>query len=286
MSDATAENGRTMHDRAAELLEGYVLEALDPPETAVVDEHLDDGCEDCEEELGILRRVVQALPLGSRWIAPREGLRDQILEAALAVSSGQAGSAVQADAPSAQLQRRDSAPIPMRRRPLQALAGSFGIAAGFGMIALGGLLAWAVVLQTQVDDLQSENSSLVSTLSATESRIESNMASLIWTASDGDMLQFVSESGTSARARLLWDSDAQLFVIGAMGLNATQDAGAYGVWVDGVKLATLHVGETGASFVEGYTQLRLADAAEITITREDDPEATEPTGATVLTLVR
>ncbi|MCZ6544601.1 MAG: hypothetical protein O6913_02715, partial [Chloroflexi bacterium] len=87
-------------------------------------------------------------------------------------------------------------------------------------------------------------------------------------------------------ARLLWDSDAQLFVIGAMGLNSTQDAGAYGVWVDGVKLATLHVGETGASFVEGYTQLRLADAAEITITREDDPEATEPTGATVLTLVR
>ena len=280
MSDATAENGRTMHDRAAELLEGYALEALDPPETAVVDEHLDDGCEDCEEELGILRRVVQALPLGSRWIAPREGLRDQILEAALAVSSGQA------NAPSAQLQRRDSAPIPMRRRPLQALAGSFGIAAGFGMIALGGLLAWAVVLQTQVDDLQSENRSLVSILSATESRIETNMASLIWTASDGDMLQFVSDSGTTARARLLWDSDAQLFVIGAMGLNSTQDAGAYGVWVDGVKLATLNVGETGASFVEGYTQLRLADAAEITITHEDVPEATEPTGATVLTLVR
>ena len=290
MSDATAGDGLTMHDRAAELLEGYVLDSLDPPETAVVDEHLDDGCEDCEEELGILRRVVQALPLGSRLFAPSEGLRDQILEAAQAVSSGQAVKAIQADAPSAQLQRRDSAPIPIRRRPLQALAGSFGIAAGFGMIALGGLLAWAVILQTQVDDLQSENSSLVSTLSATESRIDNNMASLIWTASDGDTVQFVSDSGTTARALLLWDEDAQLFVIAAMGLNETNGTGAYVAWAvtdDGpVKLATMNVGETGASVAEGYTTVPLTESASMTITHEDDPETTEPMGATVLTLSR
>ena len=86
MSDSAAGDGCTTHDRAAELLEGYVLDALDPPETAVVNEHLDDGCDDWEQELGILRRVLEALPLGLRLIAPREELREQILAAASAAT--------------------------------------------------------------------------------------------------------------------------------------------------------------------------------------------------------
>ena len=54
------------HTRAAELLEAYVLDALEPGETALVSDHLHtDGCLDCDEEVSALRRVVETIPLAT-----------------------------------------------------------------------------------------------------------------------------------------------------------------------------------------------------------------------------
>ena len=50
--------GDSPHEQASSLLEAYVLDALEPEETAVVDAHLDEGCEDCEGEGQVPAEVV------------------------------------------------------------------------------------------------------------------------------------------------------------------------------------------------------------------------------------
>lgn len=60
----------SLRDTASERLEGYVLGALEPAEAAVVDEHLDEVREDCEEEVSVLARIAQSPPLASRLVNP------------------------------------------------------------------------------------------------------------------------------------------------------------------------------------------------------------------------
>lgn len=74
----------SLHDTASELLEGYVLGALEPAEAAVVDEHLDEGCEDCEQEVSVLARIAQSLPLASRLVNPAGELKSRVLSAVAA----------------------------------------------------------------------------------------------------------------------------------------------------------------------------------------------------------
>jgi hypothetical protein len=80
MSNSTPP-GESLHATASELLEGYVLEALEPAEAALVDQHLDEGCEDCEEDVNVLTRVALALPLASRLVAPAEELKSRVIAA-------------------------------------------------------------------------------------------------------------------------------------------------------------------------------------------------------------
>lgn len=58
----------SLHDQAAELLEAFALDALAPEEKAVVTAHLDEGCEDCEDEVSALRSIAARLPLAAPLI--------------------------------------------------------------------------------------------------------------------------------------------------------------------------------------------------------------------------
>ena len=69
----------TLHEQASPMLEGYVLDALEPEETAIVDAHLDEGCVDCENDVGALRRVMGWIPLGAPLYGVGAGLKQRIL---------------------------------------------------------------------------------------------------------------------------------------------------------------------------------------------------------------
>ncbi len=285
MTEAEARS-ETLHDRAAELIEGYALGALEPAEAAIVDEHLEEGCEDCEEEVSTLVRVLQALPLASRLVAPpSDDLKARVLDSIAAAPPGGASAGT--------MTRRDeSVPIAIscRLRLSQRLQ---AVAAAFGVLAIGGLLAWAIVLQSQVDDLESENSSLAAALqdgpSATNASVVSALFAL--TGERTSALQFVSDLNVEARARLMWDPDEALFVLAATGLDPTPGSSAYILWAPEepggpVQLARLYVDASGVSVVDGRTDLALSQVDLMTITHEDDPTTLTPTGASLLTFSR
>ena len=142
MTNPTPPN-ESLHDRASELLEGYVLGALEPAEAAVVDQHLDEGCEGCEDEVSVLARVARSLPLASRLVAPAAQLKGRVLAAVAASTAGDSAGPDDTDGPS--MTRRDQRPIQIwSMRRFQA------VAASLGFVALGGLLAWAVVAANTV----------------------------------------------------------------------------------------------------------------------------------------
>ncbi len=60
------------------MLEGYVLDALEPNEAAVVSGHLDEGCVDCENEVGVLRRVLGLIPLATPLLEVGAALKQRI----------------------------------------------------------------------------------------------------------------------------------------------------------------------------------------------------------------
>jgi anti-sigma-K factor RskA/putative zinc finger protein len=66
------------HNRWSEDLAAYALGALDPPETADMERHLD-GCDRCQQELRWLRPAVQALPETVERTEPSPGLRQSLM---------------------------------------------------------------------------------------------------------------------------------------------------------------------------------------------------------------
>jgi hypothetical protein len=68
-----------IHDLTA----GYALDALAPEERRAYEEHLE-GCERCQEELGVFWTTTDALALAASGPAPSDALRGRILEAASA----------------------------------------------------------------------------------------------------------------------------------------------------------------------------------------------------------
>ena len=120
-------------DTASELLEGYVLGALEPAEAAVVDEHLDEGC---EQEVSVLARIAQSLPLASRLVNPAGELKSRVLSAVAASDAS-----VSDDAAAPTMMRRGPWPVAIwSARRFQA------IAASMALLVLDGLLAWAIAL--------------------------------------------------------------------------------------------------------------------------------------------
>jgi anti-sigma-K factor RskA len=120
-----------------DLLAPYALDALTEEERERFERHLAD-CEECSEQLALLREPVAALAYAAEGPAPREALRGRIIEGARAEPR--------------------SAVIKLRRRswPLAAVA---GVAAAAACLAIG-LGLWANSLSNSLDRERSAKSAL------------------------------------------------------------------------------------------------------------------------------
>jgi anti-sigma-K factor RskA len=124
-----------MSQEPHDLLAAYALDALDDEERERFEQHLAD-CEDCMEQLALLREPVAALAYAAEGPAPPEALRGRIIEGARAEPR--------------------AAVIKLRRRnwPLAAVA---GVAAAAACLAIG-LGIWANSLSNSLDRERSAKS--------------------------------------------------------------------------------------------------------------------------------
>jgi hypothetical protein len=137
-----------------DLLDAYSLGALSPEETVKVEEHVAD-CVRCWEELGKAQQTAALLALSVPMHDPPEHLTERILAKA----------------------RRDLAGIRSEpRQPLlQRLRVSWASAAvGLGVASVAAL-AFAGVLQAQVNDLRDENDRLATQVRATNQEMEQRL---------------------------------------------------------------------------------------------------------------
>ena len=118
-----------------DLLAPYALDALDDEERELFERHLA-GCEECSEQLALLRKPVAALAYAAEGPAPPEALRGRIIESARAEPR--------------------AAVIKLRRRnwPIAAVA---GVAAAAACLAIG-LGIWANSLSNSLDRERSAKS--------------------------------------------------------------------------------------------------------------------------------
>jgi anti-sigma-K factor RskA len=121
-------------DETSELLAAYALDALSPDEASAVERHLE-GCRRHDAELRELREGVAAIALAAAGREPPPELRARLL------------AAFEAEAV--------AAPVPLRpaeRMRIWRPTTTFAYAAAAVLIvALAGLLAWNIVLQTGGD---------------------------------------------------------------------------------------------------------------------------------------
>ena len=118
-----------------DLLAAYALDALDADERERFERHLAD-CEECSEQLALLREPVAALAYAAEGPAPPEALRGRIIESARAESR----------APVIKLRRAN--------RPLTVVA---AVAAAAACLAIG-LGVWAHSLSSSLDRERSARS--------------------------------------------------------------------------------------------------------------------------------
>lgn len=273
------------HEQTSLLLEGYVLEALEPEETAVVDAHLDEGCEDCEDEVGLLRRVLGVLPLAGPIFDTSAELKRRVLREAAATPSGaEAAGGGGAATRQARATRRESGPGIVAR--FMGRFGSIGmVAASVGVMAFTGLLVWNVVLQTQVDNLESENSALEGSVANVRREVDSQMTAALLSLS-GTATQTRQLSGTAnepdAFARLMLDAEGGDFVMVASGLSPTHDGTVYVIWMRGVRVGHFYVDDTGSGIGHGRIALPIDGTIEVTVSREVDLTRSAPSGELVL----
>ena len=146
-----------------DLLAAYALDALDDDERERFERHLQD-CEECSEQLALLREPVAALAYAAEGPAPPEALRGRIIESARAEPR--------------------AAVIKLRRRnwPLAAVA---GVAAAAACLAIG-LGIWAHSLSSSLDRERSAKSVYEQVLKAgaTAKPLEGASGSLL-VANDG-----------------------------------------------------------------------------------------------------
>ena len=121
-----------MSNEPHDLLAAYALDALDDDERERFERHLEE-CDECSEQLALLREPVTALAYAAEGPAPPEALRGRIIE----------GARGEPRAPVIRLRRRNW--------PLAAVA---GIAAAAACLAIG-LGIWANSLSNSLDSERS-----------------------------------------------------------------------------------------------------------------------------------
>jgi anti-sigma-K factor RskA len=162
----------TSHDEHApyeEMAASYALGALDGPDRAALEQHLDQGCTRCRELYPDLSRTAEALLLAIEPINPPAALRGRILAAA-GVHAGApepmiAGGHLPASEPGPEprsrphIAREDARhdpgepPVEFRRRGREALYASLALAAGLALL----VIAWqSLVLRDEMADVRAE----------------------------------------------------------------------------------------------------------------------------------
>jgi anti-sigma-K factor RskA len=121
-----------MSNEPHDLLAAYALDALDDDERERFERHLEE-CDECSDQLALLREPVSALAYAAEGPAPPEALRGRIIE----------GARAEPRAPVIRLRRRNW--------PLAAVA---GIAAAAACLAIG-LGIWANSLSNSLEREQS-----------------------------------------------------------------------------------------------------------------------------------
>ena len=295
-----------LHDRAANLIEAYSLDALEPDEAGIVAAHLQEGCEDCEGQLSRFRAVVERIPLALPLREAGASLKRRVL------------AEVQADVDVREPRRLPTPAVPVsveggRPGRLATLLAPWrparfaSMAASVAVIAVVGLVGWNVVLQSDLSNLDDENDGLLATVALVEENQRSAQQALSSAQADADaatalsqelaarMTAVVSVMGTSepqrlalaatpdapsgAQGSLLVNPSDGTFVILARGLDGTVEGG-YILWVhtsDGIlPLSFFYVDAFGNGVGHGMLSSDVGDSV-LSVSHEYDGTVSRPT---------
>ncbi|MEX0683012.1 MAG: anti-sigma factor [Dehalococcoidia bacterium] len=203
-----------------EIIDAYALGAVAPEEAAQLEAHVAD-CLRCWEELVKAQRTAALLALS----VPMEEASSQLGDRITAVA------------------RREAAGIHSEPRVplLRRLGFSWGTAAfGFGTASVAAL-AFAGVLQAQVNDLRDENSDLESQVQAANGDLRAQVGQVSQLVEDQGTILAVAISGTDIEMKgasdaedmsikYAWSADQRAGIITCAGMPQPPDGKVYQVW--------------------------------------------------------
>lgn len=197
-------------DQIAELLDAYSLGVAEPDEAAAIEEHVAD-CVRCWSSLNEAQQAAASLAFSSSIQRVPEPLRRRILS--------------EADRP--------TEPVRGRVRTAGLLGRLWPVGAGALAGTAAAALVFAVVLQSEVNDLQDENNSLASEVQQAD-RLISDQRQLVTVFGAPDMQQVAmqaSEAETPITASYHWSADYKVGAILCDQLPELQKGEVYKVWL-------------------------------------------------------
>jgi anti-sigma-K factor RskA len=248
------------------LAAAYVLSALDDPERAAFERHLD-GCSECAAEVRSLQPVLAALAEATPQRTPRPELRTRVL-AAVAASSGGRGAVIIRD----------------RRLPGQWLA-----LAALTVLSIG-LASYAARLQARLGNAdarldQSERRAAVAERAAAENHAVAERVRQAMAMLSAPALTRIELGGQpvapSASGRAFWSRDRGL-IFAAANLPPLRDGRVYQVWVLAggapISAGLLQPDATGNAELVFETPAALTRLVAVAVTDEPPGGVPSPTG--------
>ncbi len=206
-----------------DIIDAYSLGAGSPEDAAQIESHVAE-CVRCWDELGKSQRTAALLALSAPMVDVPEGLEDRIMAIA----------------------RREAAPVerPESRQPLlQRLRLSWAsAAAGLGVASLAAL-AFAGVLQAQVNDLRTENDRMESQMRGASQELEGRVrdANAVADNAEAMLITLIADSSqgvemkptgqAQASVRYGWSSDGHDGWVTCKHLADAPDGMVYQVWL-------------------------------------------------------
>jgi anti-sigma-K factor RskA len=279
-----------LHDPSFdELLPSYALGALDGDELRLVEEHLAEGCPECQRQLALLDGDLEALAAGLTAVAPSDVVRARVVRTVQAGQSEPGAETVPAPAA-----RVESRPVDEGRRavassktPWLALAASLLLlaAAGWGWLSARGA---AARLGAERDRLASQAAELDRRLSearAEQVRLERAMQVLSAPGMKPVLLAGL-EGAPRAEGRTFVDPTARRAVFVATNLPQPEAGKTYQLWFIGaggpVSAGVFEVDAAGRASLEVDDVAPVEEIAAWAVTVEPDGGLPQPSGPMVL----
>lgn len=194
------------HDQYLELAAGYALGALEAADRLLFEEHLEAGCDECENALADFAAASVMLAGSAPRAVPPPELRAQVMKAALAAR------------PAAQPLERKVTPI----RPARRKGGGFvwswqwaSVAAAFALVAAGGWLT-SGRLSREVTGLKNELSAARDRIALLESQsVEQNFWAKVLTSPQSRVAVLAStpDAQTTLEGRAIYDPGTHAAVV-------------------------------------------------------------------------